>query len=148
MSEHVFSLDASWSGGLTGRGHVESGQLSVDVSAPSAFGGPGQGTNPEELLLGAASACYLITLAAICQRRELPVTKIALRSEARITPPPALKVVAIVHRPVLTVRDGEGGASSSAALLEAAQLAEQFCMVSGAMRGNVKIHVEPSLVHA
>jgi peroxiredoxin-like protein len=142
--EHTFELEASWSGGLAGRGHVRAGALDADVSLPSAFGGTGRGTNPEELLIGAASSCYLLTLAAICQRRELPVTTIALTSEVRVTSPPALKVLSVIHRPVLSHAGGADEATR-AALLDAAHRAEALCMVSSAMRGNVDVRVEPTI---
>lgn len=147
--EHTFSLAASWSGGLGGTGQVRSGGLDAIVSSPQAFGGAGKGTNPEELLLGAASACYLITLAAISQRRELPLAGIALTSEARVTSPPALKVLSITHRPVLTLAAGRAlDEATRAALLDAAQKAETFCMISTAVRGNVTVHVEATVTEA
>jgi len=143
-TEHSFTLDASWSGGLAGGGHVRSGALDTDVSSPTAFGGPGKGSNPEELLLGAAASCYLITFAAICQRRELPIEAISMTSSARTTLPPQLKLLEIVHRPVITlgVLPDE---KMKADVLDAALKAETFCMVSSALRGNVPIRIEATI---
>src|SRR5688572_18697058 len=102
-AEHTFSLEGRWSGGLKSVGHIKGDVIDADISSPSAFGGPGKGTNPEELLLASAASCYLITLAAICERRELPVASIALTSEVRASMPPSVKVLGIVHRPILSV---------------------------------------------
>ncbi len=33
--------------------------------------GPGVGTNPDEMLLGAAATCYIITLAAMLERSNI-----------------------------------------------------------------------------
>jgi len=145
-AEHVFSLSGSWSGGTAGHGQIQAGALEADVSVPGQLGGPGQGTNPEELLLGAASSCYLITLAAICTRRALPIVSITLESDARFTAPPALKLLGIVHRPVITF-DGPDDEASREAIRDAAHRAELFCMVSGALRGNAAVTVEPTVVH-
>ena len=42
--------------------------------------GPGVGTNPDEMLLGAAATCYIITLAAMMERSKLE--KVALTMES------------------------------------------------------------------
>ena len=36
--------------------------------------GPGIGTNPDEMLLGAAATCYMITLAAMLERSQIEAT--------------------------------------------------------------------------
>lgn len=92
--------------------------------------------------MAAAASCYLITLSAICQRRELPIESITLRSEATTTTPPALKLLSITHRPVITLACSRLDEKTRAAALDAAVKAEAFCMVSSALRNNVKIHVE------
>jgi peroxiredoxin-like protein len=143
-AEHSFKLTANWSGGLSGIGHVESGALNVAVSSPKAFGGPGKGTNPEELLLSAAASCYLITLAAICQRKELAIESITLTSEATTTSPPALKLVSITHHPIITLKSPDD--SSRASALDAATKAEMFCMISTALRPNVNLKVEATIL--
>ena len=48
------------------------------------MGGPGTGTNPDEMLLGAASTCYLITLAAMLERSDITPDELTLESEATV----------------------------------------------------------------
>ncbi len=79
--EHTFLLKADWNGGRNSAGYIEAGQLRTAISIPAEMGGPGVGTNPDEMLLGAAATCYLITLAAMMERAGLPVASLALESE-------------------------------------------------------------------
>jgi peroxiredoxin-like protein len=144
MKEHQFILEAHWDGGLHGRGNIESGNLKTEVSVPTSLGGPGAGTNPEELLLGAAGTCYLITLAAILQRREVKLMTLSLRSEGTVfSEPPVLKLTRIVHRPKMVV----AGLTSElqTQLKELANQAEKYCLVSNSLRGNVEVLVAPEI---
>ena len=94
--EHHFELKGTWRGGLFGKGQVGCGNLASEISVPTELKGPGMGTNPEELLLGASAACYLITLAAILERRQLKVESLSLASDVSQRP-------AIVTREVLVI---------------------------------------------
>ena len=44
--------------------------------------GPGIGTNPDEMLLGAAATCYIITLAAMLERSGIKKEALHMNSEA------------------------------------------------------------------
>ena len=44
--------------------------------------GPGAGTNPDEMLLGAAATCYIITLAAMLERSGIHQEALTMESEA------------------------------------------------------------------
>ena len=62
MTQHHFHLTANWPGKRNDIGEIQSGNLSTQVSIPKEMDGPGIGTNPDEMLLGAAATCYIITL--------------------------------------------------------------------------------------
>ncbi len=144
MAEHRFSLKGSWTGGRNGEGKISAGAVSSDVSAPKDLAGPGKGTNPEELLLSSVSTCYLITLAAVLERRKLEYKSLDLDSELYVVTEPGLKVTKIVHRPKLRLAPG-----ATLEQLETAKAAtdraEKACIISAAMRGNVEVHVEPEV---
>ncbi len=78
---HIFKVHGRWSGeersGEVGLG----GAQTTTISVPAAFGGNRPGTNPEELLLASALACYLMTLSRTLLRRDLS----ALQVGAEIT---------------------------------------------------------------
>src|SRR5699024_6509083 len=81
MAEHHFHLKANWPGGRNSEGSIDAGNLKTKVSIPPEMDGPGIGTNPDEMLLGAASTCYIITLAAMIERAKLPLQSMSLTSE-------------------------------------------------------------------
>lgn len=142
MGIHRFELAARWSGGLHGAGELASGKLGTAISVPAELAGPGVGSNPEELLLGAAAACYLISLAALVQRQG--IERLELVSELFVAASPAMKVDKIVHKPVIAVPPGFTQEQADR-LRKAAVRAERTCMISKALKGNVDIVVEPAL---
>ncbi|MEC0231618.1 OsmC family protein [Paenibacillus alba] len=142
MSEHRFELQASWSGGLDGSGHIRSGQLETAISVPEQLKGPGIGTNPEEMLLGAAATCYLITLGMLLKRQG--ITTITLTSEVYVQSSPSMKVEKIVHRPQISVPK-DASEELVDKITKAAYRAEQTCMISKSLKGNVEVTVEPVL---
>lgn len=48
--KHPFILNAVWNGGRNSDGTIEAGQLKTQISIPKEMGGPGVGTNPDEML--------------------------------------------------------------------------------------------------
>ncbi|NOV04166.1 OsmC family protein [Paenibacillus planticolens] len=140
MSEHRFDLQAEWTGGLDGTGRIRTGSLAAAISVPSQLDGPGIGTNPEEMLLGAAATCYLITLGMLLKRQG--IASLELKSEIYVENFPAMKVNRIIHRPQILA-----AASTPPEQLDkiskAAHRAEQTCMISKALKGNVEVTVEP-----
>ena len=68
MAEHHFHLKANWPGLRNDIGTIETLNLQTEVSIPTEMDGPGVGTNPDEMLLGAAATCYVITLAAMMDK--------------------------------------------------------------------------------
>jgi peroxiredoxin-like protein len=144
VSDLRFQLEAAWHGGRLGTGELKAEGLQTAISVPREQGGPGVGTNPEELLIGAAMNCYIITLAAILEKRNLKVQSLTLKSEGILTVESGnLGFREIIHRPEMILADGDEKTAEAA--VHAAHRAEQVCMISKAMRGNVEISVEPTV---
>ncbi|MGZ0040910.1 OsmC family protein [Paenibacillus ottowii] len=141
--EHTFLLKADWNGGRNSDGRIETGQLRTAISIPAEMGGPGVGTNPDEMLLGAAATCYLITLAAMMERAGLPVVSLTLESEGIVDVTNNIFTYRrIVHRPrvLLSVEATDGQIEQA---LRLAEQAESSCMISRAVAGNVALSTEP-----
>ncbi|NLK09968.1 MAG: peroxiredoxin, partial [Staphylococcus equorum] len=68
MVQHEFKVNTQWSGGREAVGQLNGDVLDEQISIPSGLGGNGTGTNPDELLVSAASSCYIISLAAVLER--------------------------------------------------------------------------------
>ncbi|QDY82332.1 OsmC family protein [Paenibacillus polymyxa] len=141
--EHTFLLKADWNGGRNSDGRIEAGQLRTAISIPAEMGGPGVGTNPDEMLLGAAATCYLITLAAMMERAGLPVVSLTLESEGIVDVTNNIFTYRrIVHRPrvLLSVEATDVQIEQA---LRLAEQAESSCMISRAVAGNVALSTEP-----
>ncbi|SET22050.1 OsmC family protein [Paenibacillus sp. NFR01] len=144
--KHPFILKAVWNGGRNSEGTIEAGQLKTQISIPKDMGGPGVGTNPDEMLLGAAATCYLITLAAMLERAAVAVDSLTLTSEATVDVTNNIFTYeAIKHAPVITLPEGTAQQDIDKAQRLALK-AESSCMISRAVAGNVRITTEPTVL--
>lgn len=145
MAEHSFYLTANWPGLRNDVGTIETAGLSTKVSIPPEMDGPGVGTNPDEMLLGAAATCYIITVAAMLERSKIPKVQLTMESEGIVeVEAGVITYKKIIHRPIITlfstatVKDEER-------VLRIVMKAEQSCMISRALAGNVDVHVESTI---
>src|SRR3954471_2540888 len=106
MTEHHFYLKANWPGLRNDAGEIQSGNLITKVSIPQAMDGPGIGTNPDEMLLGAAATCYIITLAAMIERADLPLQEMSLESVGIVEVRKGIFTYKkIIHRPTVSLME-------------------------------------------
>lgn len=142
MAEHQFFLKANWPGLRNDVGEIASGNLKTKVSIPPEMDGPGIGTNPDEMLLGAAATCYIITLAAMMERSGLEKQALTMDSEGIVdVTKGVITYKKIIHRPhiILTMYATE---KDRILALKLAKKAESSCMISRAVQGNVEIQLE------
>nr|WP_263323747.1 OsmC family protein [Neobacillus sp. Marseille-Q6967] len=142
MAEHQFFLKARWPGLRNDVGEIEAGKLQTKVSIPPEMDGPGVGTNPDEMLLGAAATCYIITLAAMMERSRLRKQDLTMESEGIVdVTKGVITYKKIIHRPHIVLL---ADASEKDVLLaeKLAKKAETSCMISRAIQGNVEIVLE------
>jgi peroxiredoxin-like protein len=142
MAEHHFHLKANWPGLRNDVGNIAAGNLITKVSIPPEMDGPGIGTNPDEMLLGAAATCYIITLAAMMERSHLEKEQLTMESEAIVDVTKGVFTYKkIIHRPNIVLKHD----ASDQDLLLAQQLAEKAetsCMISRAVKGNVEMELQ------
>ena len=145
MAEHHFHLKADWPGGRNSEGYMEAGNLKTKVSIPPEMDGPGIGTNPDEMLLGAAATCYIITLAAMLERANMPLDTMSLESEGIVDVTNGIFTYKkIIHRPIVSLK-AEATEKDYNKLKVLVKKAEKSCMISRAIRGNVELELEPRL---
>lgn len=145
MAKHHFHLKADWEGGRNSVGHIDAGQLKTKISIPPEMDGPGIGTNPDEMLLGAAATCYIITLAAMIERAKLPLNEIGMESEAVVDVTKGVFTYQkIIHKPTVMLRN-DASPKDLEKLNALAIKAEESCMISKALAGNVEIELEADL---
>src|SRR5207248_3491418 len=120
-------------------GHVRSadGKIDFDVNVPKELGGPGRGTDPEQLFAAGYAACFHSALRAVAHK-----TKMADVSGSTVT----ARVGLGPEKPqgygmAVTLKVELPGVESSVAsqLIDAAH---QFCPYSRATHGNIPFKVE------
>lgn len=143
MSVITYVVDGSWQGSREGRGMIKVSGSDTAFSVPESVGGVGIGTSPEELLLSAATSCYLITLGIMLDKRGIPVRDVSIETIGVLTTDPDLRYDRIEHRPILRLQHATADQIDLAhkVLFQA----EENCMVSATLRGNVEITVIPKI---
>ncbi|RDW20490.1 OsmC family protein [Oceanobacillus chungangensis] len=145
MAEHHFHLKADWPGGRNSEGYIEAGNLQTKISIPSEMDGPGIGTNPDEMLLGAAATCYIITLAAMIERARLPLKEMSLESVGIVDVTNGVFTYKkIIHRPAVSLK-ADASEEERRKLIKLVEKAEKSCMISRAIQGNVELELEPTI---
>jgi len=142
--ERVYKVRGSWTGDLHGQGVIENDRntLKTEFAVPKSFGGPGGLTNPEEIFLASACSCYLITLAIIAEKMNLPVTSLSCEAEGRVMSDEydGYRFKEIHLFPHIEL---EGDQSQhEEAIARAVSLAEQRCIISRAVKGSVKYEIQ------
>ncbi|MDQ0217789.1 OsmC family peroxiredoxin [Peribacillus cavernae] len=145
MAEHHFHLTANWPGLRNDVGEIQAGNLQTKISIPPEMDGPGIGTNPDEMLLGAAATCYIITLAAMMERSKLEKKSLTMESEGIVdVTNGVITYKKIIHRPKIVLYHSATKKDYNLAQ-RLAEKAEQFCMISRAVKGNVEIELETDI---
>lgn len=145
MAEHHFHLKAHWPGLRDDVGTIESGNLQTKISIPKEMDGPGIGTNPDEMLLGAAATCYIITLAAMMMRSGLEKEDLTMESEGIVDVTNGVFTYKkITHRPTIILKSDATDADYKLAR-KLAEKAEKSCMISRAIAGNVEMELEVTI---
>jgi Ohr subfamily peroxiredoxin len=119
--------------GRNGHTASDDGILDMDVRIPTAMGGPGGATNPEQLFAAGYAACFHSAMKFVAAADKIDLTGSEVSASVSIGMLPAggfgLAVELDVHAPSLE-RD------QALALVEKAH---QVCPYSNATRGNVEV---------
>ncbi len=116
-------------------GHVETddGQLRLDLSVPTEMGGPGGGSNPEQLFASGYSACFHSALKVVARRAKADITDSTVSATVGIGANDdggfGLEVELDVAIPNM----------DRAAAEELMAQAHQVCPYSNATRGNIPV---------
>ncbi|MGA2452871.1 MAG: organic hydroperoxide resistance protein [Solirubrobacteraceae bacterium] len=135
MADKLYTAKAHVTGGRTeGHGHSSDDALCVDLRIPTEMGGPGGGTNPEQLFAVGYAACFEGALGVVARRAKVDAGDAAIDSEVSLSP------------------DGKGGfllsvgldvtlpsVTDAAAAVDLVRAAHQVCPYSNATRGNIEV---------
>jgi peroxiredoxin-like protein len=83
MGELQATAEVDWAG-YGGEINGSSGHLHACTAGQPELGGPGGGTNPEELFAAAHANCFTSTLTALARSSEIPLTRVLTTATARL----------------------------------------------------------------
>jgi osmotically inducible protein OsmC len=131
----IYAAEAHVTGGRSeGHGRTSDGALEVDMRIPVEMGGPGGGTNPEQLFAVGYAACFESALGTVARRRRQEAGDVAIDSRVTLMPTAergfSLGVSLAVSLP--SVVDPNEAA-------ELVRAAHEVCPYSNATRGNVDV---------
>ncbi len=137
MSKVLYTATAEVTGGREhGHGRTDDGELEVDIRVPAGLGGPGGGTNPEQLFAVGYAACFESALSVVARRQEADVSDAVISSTVQLLPTGSggfeLAVQLDVTLP--TVPDVQ----DARVIVEAAHA---VCPYSNATRGNIDVEL-------
>jgi peroxiredoxin-like protein len=129
------------SGGQGSYATARSGALpELRTAPPVEFDGPGDAWSPEQLLLGAVSACFVLTFRAIARASRIEFTSIAVDVEGTVDRTDGLtRFTEIVLRPRLALPAGV----EPVRVRQALEKAHRGCLVSASL--GTLVRVEPEI---
>ena len=125
---------SGWGGSIAG----SSGALTVQTATQTELGGPGTGTNPEELLAAAHANCFTSTLTALARARGVALDEIQTRATTRLE---WRDSEADHHLSASDLEIRIRSSSDESRVRELVREAEQHCPVCRAIAGNVPMTV-------
>jgi Ohr subfamily peroxiredoxin len=135
MANTVYTAQAHVTGGrINGHGRSGDGELEVDLRVPAELGGPGGGTNPEELFAVGYAACFEGAIGTVARRMKVEPGDVAIDSKVMLvtTEDRAFTVAADLDVTLPGIDD-------PAQALELVAAAHLVCPYSNATRGNIDV---------
>ncbi len=134
--------DVRISEGPQGYATLKSGGVpELRTAPPVEFDGPGDAWSPEQLLLAAVAACFVLTFRAIAAASGIEFASIAVEGEGIVDRQDRrTRFTQIVLRPRLTLPAGGDWVRVQRAL----EKAERTCLISGSL--TTPIRLEPEIV--
>jgi len=136
----VYTAIATATGeGRNGHTRSDDGRVDLDLKVPTEMGGPGGGSNPEQLFAAGYAACFHGALKLVAGQQKVSFTDSAVTAEVGIGPNGSggfgLEVALHV----------ELGGIDQAAADALVQAAHQVCPYSNATRGNIPVTVDATV---
>ncbi|MBS1705715.1 MAG: OsmC family protein [Armatimonadetes bacterium] len=144
---HEYPVLVEWTGGREGHGNVlsERSGITNPLSVPPEFQGPGQGTNPEELLTSAIAACYSITFGIVAANQKLPVNTYSAKAVGVVEQAGATFTYKSITIKAEIQLDRSATDEQVAKAEDMAHRADAYCIITNAVRDKVNIVVEPTI---
>ena len=130
LDKVLYTARTHVTGGRDGAARSDDGRIDFALSSP---GGPGAGTNPEQLFAAGYSACFIGAMKAVAAKQKIALpADLSIDAEVDLGPVGAAYGIAVrltVHLPGMD-------RTAAQALVDAAH---QVCPYSNATRGNIPV---------
>ncbi len=134
MGKPIYTAGAKVSGGRDeGQAESSDGKLKLDLRIPEELGGPGDGTNPEQLFAIGYAACFNSALKTVGRRKKVD------SDDAEVTS--TVSLVANENRgfDIAATLDVVLPSLDDEAALDLVEAAHKVCPYSNATRGNIDV---------
>ena len=137
MAKVLYTAEATVTGGRAeGHGRTTDGALEVDLRLPAELGGPGGGTNPEQLFAVGYASCFESALQTVARRAKLEADDVSVDSKVELSANDErgfdLSVALDVTLPSV---------DDQAQAVELVENAHKVCPYSNATRGNIEVRL-------
>jgi peroxiredoxin-like protein len=134
------SYEVRIAGGPAGHATLSSpGVPDLTTGAPADFGGPGDAWSPEQFLMAAVEACFLLTFRAIAQASRIEFTSLAVEGEGIVDRVDGgMRFTEIVLRPRVALPAG----ADLTRVRRALERAEKTCLVSASLATPIRLEPE------
>jgi len=131
----LYTAEATAIGGRAGHATSADGLLDIDLEVPVEMGGPGGGTNPEELFAAGYAACFQGALGVVGRRSKVDTENSTVTARVTIGSIDGgafgLAVALEIHIPAVDAATAETLVNGAHAV----------CPYSNATRGNIEVTV-------
>lgn len=130
----VYEAQSHNTGGREGQAHSTDPSITLDMRVPVAMGGPGGGTNPEQLFAMGYGACFQGAMGLAAKEMNVNVDGSMVRATVGIGPEGDSFAIAVkmeVYIPGMSIDE----------MQKVADRTHQLCPYSKATRGNVPVEV-------
>ena len=134
MAKVLYTAEATVTGGrMEGHGRTSDGALEVDIRIPSDMGGPGGGTNPEQLFAVGYGSCFESALSVVARRARVEAGDASIDSKVSLSPNKEGGFELSVELDVTLPSMSEDEA------VDLVRSAHKVCPYSNATRGNIDV---------
>jgi lipoyl-dependent peroxiredoxin len=129
----LYTAEATSIGGRDGSVRSPTGTIDLNVKLPKEVGGPGDGTNPEELFAAGYSSCFLNTISTIARMQKISAKKFTVTARVDLgqTDDGGFGIQAELDCELPEVEDEKA--------VELVRLGYEHCPYSKATRGNIDV---------
>ena len=133
LNKRLYTAEATVQGGRDGHGRSSDGVLDLDIKPPKEFGGPGTGTNPEQLFALGYGACFQSALGTVGRRMQVDTSQSTITTRVTLGTADGGRFGIAVE---LNVSIPDVDRDTAERLV---QTAHEVCPYSNATRGNVEV---------